>query len=200
MTQNLSVPMNLSYENPLLDIVTCLKNENLISTTDRLDKNELRRKYERIMNDLIKFSRDVNQECSKFRNLSNPYMIYPIVWLRTFVSTSLNDRDGFEKIMRFSNGYIWEVGAGSGYNARVLEKMGAQIYATDIINQYKFTNVDTKLPYDMSKIDTVISNDGALLYIWMEHDFPNLNLWLQKGGKKIIVAGCCRSFLVLQEI
>jgi hypothetical protein len=73
----------------------------------------------------------------------------PALWAKTFVSSSLNDEKGYRKILEFSNNFIYEIGSGSGYNAKVLQKMGCEVYPTDVSSTYfpeSFTDIDWDKP------------------------------------------------------
>jgi hypothetical protein len=118
----------------------------------------------------------------------------PSSWAKSLVSCGLNDDMGFQKIADFSNRNIWEVGAGSGYNARVLEEAGCNVYATDIRNStYGYGPVFTDIyyePFDQDRLKEIVKNDGAIMYVWSEQGFPNLKTWIKLGGRKVITCGC----------
>jgi hypothetical protein len=123
----------------------------------------------------------------------------PIIWCRTFVSTSLLDTKSFQMIKDFSSGptgdsaSIWEIGAGSGYNARILELMGVDVYPMDKAScrfVHKFTTVHY-LPNGMEskRLKEIIDKGGAVMYIWPEYDYHYLDMWIRLGGKKVITCG-----------
>lgn len=116
----------------------------------------------------------------------------PHLWVRSNISCSINDEVGYRKIAEFSKNNVWEVGSGSGYNAKILESIGVNIYPTDISTSdftIKFLKLDYP-PYDMKKISEIASNGGSILYIWAEKSHHHLDTWLKAGGKKVITCGC----------
>jgi hypothetical protein len=115
---------------------------------------------------------------------------FPDVYARGNISSSLISEENCRKMMEFSGGYIYEIGAGTGYNARVLSDFdpNATVYASDIHNgefagKPSFYDVANALNYE--KMREVADAGGALLYIWPRNYF-HLQQWIAMGGKKVM--------------
>ena len=103
------------------------------------------------------------------------------------VSSSLLSNENMIDIMEYSNNYIYEVGAGSGYNAFLLKLNGANIYCSDCPeNQYPIKFVDVEDQVNEEKMKEVIENNGAILYSCPVDEYYNIDLWHSLGGKKVI--------------
>ena len=117
----------------------------------------------------------------------------PSVFYRAIIGTSLLTNAHISTIIRFSNGWIWEDGAGSGYNGWMIKRylahytFNSMVYCTDYIKNmfpYRFTNVECGQK-DWNVIRKIAENDGVYLLIW-PHAFYNLDAWLTYGGRKVI--------------
>jgi hypothetical protein len=123
------------------------------------------------------------------------FLCIPQVYCRSLISCSLLDETAYKEILELSNnGHIFEIGAGSGYNARVLEMMGAEdLYLVDTdTNRFpvQFMSISDGGAIDKQRLRDIASNNGAALYIWPEFDHHYLKDWLDAGGKRVITCGC----------
>lgn len=121
--------------------------------------------------------------------------ICPTVYCRSIYSTSLISKEFIEKAKKFSNNYIWEHMCGSGYNAYLFKQLGVNMYCTDCSKNWfekgqytdkkRYVEIDEKISEE--KVRKIIKRGGALMYIWPAGDYPDLELWIRNGGKKVIV-------------
>lgn len=194
---NITLTCNTPIQNPLVKVYLSLPNPNILFTKSVYQWKKICKeigdevkKISKSPIDLDKEPQDLNLESG---NLNDDVRWIPVVWCRIMISTSLMDDIGFHAIKEFSGGNIWEVGAGSGYNARVLELMGVNMYPTDKPScrfLQKFTTVyQDPMHVEKARIQEIIKAEGAIMYIWTEREHHNLDIWLRLGGKKVITCG-----------
>ena len=121
-------------------------------------------------------------------------MKVPFSIVKTFITCCLISNELLDLISQFSNNSIFEVGAGSGYNAMLLSKnFNANIYAIDIyswdMSFYPISIINSSCDLDQEKIAKLAKSDGSILYIMPEDEYPYIDLWIKLGGKKIITIG-----------
>lgn len=115
----------------------------------------------------------------------------PVVWLRRTVAVSLMDESGYNLIREFGNGQVWDVGAGSGYHAAILEQMGACVYASDApTNGYEARFHPVEDEPDDAAVRRIAAGGGTALYFWPWREYYELDRWLRAGGRKVATVGC----------
>jgi hypothetical protein len=142
-----------------------------------------------------------NKLCSMIKEQMNVDMTYypneyknlnysPIGFCRTEIASGLLSEEIVNEIISFSNGSIWECGAGSGYNGFLFEQKGANIYCTDQCNNWfssKFSRVLQRI--SRRRIKEISLKQGALIYIWPIDKFHDFDQWIDVGGNRLVIIG-----------
>lgn len=187
------------FQNPLLEwakahAIAYNKDElnKIFSSEDQWPNqiNDLRHR-------LIRCGFDI-PDCSNCETcINNINRRLPMLWARGVIATSLLSEEILDEIIKFSNGYIYERGCGTGYNAWLLKQKNAKVFAVDAGDENEFALrfydivTDSEVPLF---INSIIAKDGALLYIWPTNDedqvpFHGYDDWEILGGTKVIVIG-----------
>ena len=129
-----------------------------------------------------------------------PYLT-PHGFFRSFIASCPIKNKYFRSMSNFANGHIFDIGAGSGYNAKNLLTYGSKnVYAFDHYasslewTSNEFYPIDKNPTPDAKKVLTIAKAKGAALWCWPINDYHHLDLWLASGGKKIITIGNSNSF------
>lgn len=165
-------------------------------TVIKVTEQEISKRDKRMRVEIERAKKTRNQ--SKFAKAviaASPY-VGPIQFFRNFVASCPIKNKNFRAIAKFSRGYVFDVGAGSGYNAQNLQSFGAKyVYAFDKKNSpyqwetNEFFPVDRSSAPNKKNVLKIVKAGGAALWSWPLDNFYQLDFWLACGGRKIITIG-----------
>lgn len=184
-------PPQGTYVNPLLAAAAALNSsvEDLAASSPERLASRLR--AARLIAVGLELPRkDALSEAARRPTAGDEFATIPLVWLRATVACSLMDEAGYRAIGDFGRWHVWDIGAGSGYHAGVLARLGAAVYASDRPENpfpLRYHPVDARP--DGARVEGIAAAGGVALYVWPQQKYPELDRWLAAGGRRVAVVG-----------